>query len=105
MGLNTQPGCNISSLKHETVHQKIAELNSTLSAGWKAVKKVHVAPQVPANGSLSRKSLAYLCACSRYLKEVSQVFKKEMVTSLSIPHSLKALKGTFGHYCFTFLSE
>lgn len=105
MGLNQQPGCNIPSLKHEIVHQQMAELNSTLSAGWKAVKRVHVAPQFPTNGSLSRKSLAYLRACSRYLKEVSKVLQQEMVTSHSKPHSLKALKGTFGHYCFTLLSE
>lgn len=96
MGSDPQPGCNISSLKPEIVNQQIAELSSTLSSGWKAVKRVHVAPRVPPNGSLSRKSLAYLRACARYLKQVSKVLKKEIVTSHTGPHSLKALQGIFG---------
>lgn len=96
MGSDQQPGCNISSLKHETVHQQIPELNSTLSSGWKAVKRVHVTPRVPLNGSLSRKSLAYMRACARYLKQVSRVLQKEFVTSHTGPRSLKALQGIFG---------
>lgn len=112
MGLDQQPGCNISSLKHEIVRQQIAELNSALSSGWKAVKRVHVSPPVPLNGSLSRKILAYMRACAHYLKQVSKVLKQEFVTSHTGPRSLKALQGIFDcinfhrcHNCFIFLSE
>ncbi|VVB09773.1 unnamed protein product [Arabis nemorensis] len=40
MGSDPLPGCNISSLKPEIINQQIADLNATLSSGWKAVSKV-----------------------------------------------------------------
>ncbi|EOA22210.1 hypothetical protein CARUB_v10002794mg [Capsella rubella] len=95
MGSDGQPGCSMLPLKPESVHQQIAELNSTLSSGWKAVKSVHVAPRVPLNGSLSKKSLAYMRTCARYLKQVSKVLQKEFVASHTGPRSLKALQETF----------
>lgn len=96
MGSNPLPGCNISPLKPEIINQQIAELNAALSSGWKAVKRIHIAPRVPLNGSLSRKSLAYLRACALYLQQVSKVLKKEIVTSHTGPRSVKALQGIFG---------
>ncbi|CAN8299058.1 unnamed protein product [Cochlearia groenlandica] len=93
MGSEPQHGC--TSLKHEMVSKQIADLNSTLSSGWKAVKKVHVAPRVPTNSSLSQKSLSYLHACARYLKQVSKVLGKEFVTSHTGPRSLKSLQEKF----------
>ncbi|ESQ40995.1 hypothetical protein EUTSA_v10015247mg [Eutrema salsugineum] len=95
MGSDPQPRCNMPSLKHEIVSQPIAELNSTLSSGWKAVKRVHVAPRVPLNGSISEKSLAYMRACAQYLKQVTKALQKEFVTSLNGPRSLKAIQEKF----------
>lgn len=98
MGIDSPPGCNIASLtvskeKLEVVRQHIAELNSTLSSGWKAAKKVHVTPQVPLNGSVSRQSLAYLQAAARYLKQVSKAVKTEMVASHAGPQTYETVQG------------
>jgi len=105
MGLDPPPGCNIATLtvskeKLEVVRHHIVELNSTLSSGWKAARKVHVTPQVPLNGSLSRQSLAYMQAAARYLKQVSKAVKKEIVTSHTGPQTYEAVQGIslyFGH--------
>ncbi|CAN8264255.1 unnamed protein product [Cochlearia groenlandica] len=100
MGLDPPPGCNIASLtvskeKLEIVRQHITELNLTLSSGWKAAKKVHVTPQVPLNGSLSRQSMAYLHAAARYLKQVSKAIKNEVVTTHSVPQTYEAVHETY----------
>ncbi|VVB18127.1 unnamed protein product [Arabis nemorensis] len=100
MGLDSPLGCNIASMavskeKLEVVRQHITELNSTLSSGWKAVKKVHVTPQVPLNGSLSRQSLAYLQAAARYLKQVSKAVKTEIVTSHTEPQTYETVQETY----------
>ncbi|XP_010519228.1 PREDICTED: uncharacterized protein LOC104798734 [Tarenaya hassleriana] len=100
MGLDPPPGCSISSMKLskeklEIVRQHIADLNSTLSSGWKAVKRVHVTPQVPLNGSISRQSLAYLQAGARYVKQVSKVLKNEIVTSHTGPQNYEAVQETY----------
>lgn len=105
MGLDPPPGCNIATLtvskeKLDVVRQHIVELNSTLSSGWKAARKVHVTPQVPLNGSLSRQSLAYMQAAARYLKQVSKAVKNEIVTSHTGPQTYEAVQGIalyFGH--------
>ncbi|CAD5335917.1 unnamed protein product [Arabidopsis thaliana] len=100
MGLDPPPGCNIATLtvskeKLEVVRHHIVELNSTLSSGWKAARKVHVTPQVPLNGSLSRQSLAYMQAAARYLKQVSKAVKKEIVTSHTGPQTYEAVQETY----------
>ncbi|KAG7535580.1 hypothetical protein ISN45_Aa08g029930 [Arabidopsis thaliana x Arabidopsis arenosa] len=100
MGLDPPPGCNIATLtvskeKLEVVRQHIVELNSTLSSGWKAARKVHVTPQVPLNGSLSRQSLAYMQAAARYLKQVSKAVKNEIVTSHTGPQTYEAVQETY----------
>lgn len=111
MGLDSPLGCNIASMavskeKLEVVRQHIADLNSTLSSGWKAVKKVHVTPQVPLNGSFSRQSLAYLQAAARYLKQVSKAVKTEIVTSHTEPQTYETVQGIalyFGHYSSSYV--
>ncbi|XP_009122050.1 uncharacterized protein LOC103846803 isoform X1 [Brassica rapa] len=97
MESDPQPGCGtIPSLKHEVISQQLEELNATLYSGWKAVKRVHVAPQVTPKGSISRKSLEYMRACAHYLKEVSKVLRKEFVTSNGAkPRSLQASQEKF----------
>ncbi|XP_010463075.1 PREDICTED: uncharacterized protein LOC104743712 isoform X2 [Camelina sativa] len=100
MGLDPPPGCNIATLtlskeKLDVVRHHIEELNSTLSSGWKAAKKVHVTPQVPLNGSVSRQSLAYLQAAARYLKQVSKAVKNEIVTSHTGPQTYEAVQETY----------
>nr|VDD34137.1 unnamed protein product [Brassica oleracea] len=96
MESDPQPGCGtIPSLKHEVISQQLEELNATLYCGWKAVKSVHVTPQVTPKGSISRKSLEYMRACARYLKEVSKVLREEFITSHGTPRSLQASQKKF----------
>uniref|UniRef100_A0A0D3EGF9 Uncharacterized protein n=1 Tax=Brassica oleracea var. oleracea TaxID=109376 RepID=A0A0D3EGF9_BRAOL len=96
MESDPQPGYGtIPSLKHEVISQQLEELNATLYSGWKAVKRVHVAPQVTPKGSISSKSLEYMRACAHYLKEVSKVLRKEFVTSHGRPSSLEASQEKF----------
>ncbi|KAL0751934.1 hypothetical protein Bca101_033937 [Brassica carinata] len=97
MESDPQPGCGtIPSLKHEVISQQLEELNATLYSGWKAVKRVHVAPHVTPKGSISRKSLEYMRACAHYLKEVSKVLRKEFVISHGRPSSLEASQDSIG---------
>ncbi|KAF3563116.1 hypothetical protein DY000_02019333 [Brassica cretica] len=80
MESDPQPGCGtIPSLKHEVISQQLEELNATLYCGWKAVKSVHVTPQVTPKGSISRKSLEYMRACARYLKELKSYMEEDQV--------------------------
>lgn len=102
MGLDPPPGCNIASLtvpkeKLVVVRRNIAELNLTLSSGWKAAKKVHVTPRVPLNGSFSRQSLAYVQAAARYLKQVSKAVKNEVVASHTGSQTYEAVQGIYLH--------
>ncbi|WZZ00789.1 hypothetical protein YC2023_073117 [Brassica napus] len=100
MGLDPPPGCNIASLtvpkeKLVVVRRNIAELNLTLSSGWKAAKKVHVTPRVPLNGSFSRQSLAYVQAAARYLKQVSKAVKNEVVASHTGSQTYETVQETY----------
>ncbi|KAF3505578.1 hypothetical protein F2Q69_00004678 [Brassica cretica] len=100
MGLDPPPGCNIASLtvpkeKLVVVRRNIAELNLTLSSGWKAAKKVHVTPRVPLNGSFSRQSLAYVQAAARYLKQVSKAVKNEVVASHTGQQTYETVQETY----------
>ncbi|CAN6983094.1 unnamed protein product [Brassica oleracea var. botrytis] len=100
MGLDPPPGCNIASLtvpkeKLVVVSRNIAELNLTLSSGWKAAKKVHVTPRVPLNGSFSRQSLAYVQAAARYLKQVSKAVKNEVVASHTGQQTYETVQETY----------
>ncbi|KAK3017683.1 hypothetical protein RJ639_004050 [Escallonia herrerae] len=80
MVLDPPSGCNFSSLKPpkvklESVRFHLSNVKSTLSSEWQALRKVSVPLHIPANGSFSRRSLAYVHAGTQYLKEVSGVLK------------------------------
>uniref|UniRef100_A0A5B6Z999 Pesticidal crystal cry8Ba protein n=1 Tax=Davidia involucrata TaxID=16924 RepID=A0A5B6Z999_DAVIN len=80
MGLDPPTGCNFTSLKPhmvklESLRFHVSNINSTLSSGWGALRKVRVASQIPANSSFLRQSLAYLHAGTQYIKEVSGLLK------------------------------
>ncbi|PON38807.1 pesticidal crystal cry8Ba protein [Parasponia andersonii] len=81
IGTNTTPACSSLSilkssvLKKESLQRQYFSLRAKLSSGWKSIRKVRLAPQVPANGSFSSRCLAYTKAVSRYTKQVSEVLK------------------------------
>ena len=69
-------GCSMSSLraptiKLESLRYQLSNLRSTFSFGRQALRRIHVVPRIPANGSFSRKSLAYVHVSTRYIKQVS----------------------------------
>ena len=93
MGLDPPPGCSLSIVKIESLHQRFSKVNSMLYSGWEALRKVRVTPNAPANGSLSRQSLAYLQASSQYVKEVSKLLKTGVTTLRSNSTSYEVVPG------------
>ncbi|KVI06799.1 hypothetical protein Ccrd_014846 [Cynara cardunculus var. scolymus] len=80
MALDPPTGCSFSSIKPpkvklETVRRHFANLQYKVSSGWRAVRSIHFAPRVPAHGSFSRHSLAYMQASTQYIKQVSGLLK------------------------------
>ncbi|KAL4333355.1 hypothetical protein GQ457_07G004150 [Hibiscus cannabinus] len=95
MGLDPPPGCNLSIMKMESIHQRFCKVNSMLYSGWEALRKVRVTPNTPANGSLSKQSLAYLQASHRYIKEVSKLLKTGVTTLHSNSTSYEVIPETY----------
>ncbi|XP_024028571.1 uncharacterized protein LOC21391910 [Morus notabilis] len=81
IGLEPPPSCFVLStlkssiVENESLQRRYLNVKSILSSTCKSIKRVHVAPQVPANASLSNRSLAYLHASTKYMKQVSAVLK------------------------------
>ncbi|KAL8143887.1 hypothetical protein V2J09_016919 [Rumex salicifolius] len=85
MGLEPSVGCSIKSLKASKVHlesarNRLSVLQTKLSSGFQALRRIRFVPTKPADGSLSRKSLAYLEASSQYIKQVSGLLKVGVTT-------------------------
>ncbi|KAE8718175.1 Ribosomal protein L10 family protein isoform 2 [Hibiscus syriacus] len=95
MGLDPPPGCNLSIMKMESLHHRFCKVNSMLYSGWEALRKVRVTPNTPANGSLSKQSLAYLQASSQYIKEVSKLLKTGVTTLHSNSTSYEVIPETY----------
>ncbi|KAK3211193.1 hypothetical protein Dsin_015899 [Dipteronia sinensis] len=103
LGLEPPPGCNFSSLKPsmvkvESVRRHFSNLNSMLNSGWEAIRRVPITPRPPANGSFSQKSLAYLHASGRYIKEVSKLLRNEITTSRKRLSTCEVVQETYS--CF-----
>ncbi|KAJ4964028.1 hypothetical protein NE237_023967 [Protea cynaroides] len=99
-GLDPPSGCSFSSLKipmirKESIQYRLSNLRSTLASGWDALRNVRVAPRVPANGSFSRHSLAYVQASTQYIKQVSGLLKIGVATLRSSSSSYEAVQETY----------
>uniref|UniRef100_A0A7C9EE15 Uncharacterized protein n=1 Tax=Opuntia streptacantha TaxID=393608 RepID=A0A7C9EE15_OPUST len=84
MGLDAPSGCvfpHLSKLELEAVQYRISNVKSRLSSGWEALQKVQVARNIPKNGSLSSKSLAYVHVGTRYMKEIASVLRNGLTSS------------------------
>ncbi|RVW65613.1 hypothetical protein CK203_033106 [Vitis vinifera] len=97
MSLDPPSGCSMSSLraptiKLESLRYRLSNLRSTFSSGWQALRRIHVVPRIPANGSFSRKSLAYVHASSQYIKQVSGLLKTGVTTLRSSPSSYEGVQ-------------
>ncbi|KAJ1416369.1 hypothetical protein SESBI_17325 [Sesbania bispinosa] len=103
MGLDPPTGCSMSSLmtnkiKMEYVRHHLSHLQSKLSSGWQALRRIRFAPHLPANGSLARQSLAYVHASTRYLQQVSGLLKVGVTTLRSSSSSYEVVQETYS--CF-----
>lgn len=88
--------CSFSSvpkIKLESVRNRFSNLQSTLSSGWQAIRKIHFAPRVSGNGSFSRQSLAYVQASTQYIKQVSGLLKTGVTTLRSSSSSYDVVQG------------
>lgn len=100
MSLDPPSGCSMSSLraptiKLESLRYRLSNLRSTFSSGWQALRRIHVVARIPANGSFSRKSLAYVHASSQYIKQVSGLLKTGVTTLRSSPSSYEGVQETY----------
>ncbi|XP_072981230.1 uncharacterized protein [Typha angustifolia] len=92
-------GCSFSSLrpprvKLDAFRYRASNLKSTLSSGWQSLRRVHVIPQLPSNGSFSKNSLAYMHASAQYIKQVSGLLKIG-VTTLRSSSSYEVVQETY----------
>lgn len=100
IGLDLPPGCSFSSLnlsmiKVELIRQHFSNLNSMVISGWDEIRKVRITPRIPANGSFSQQSLAYVHASTKYVKEVSRVLRNRVTTSHKTSSSYEAVQETY----------
>ncbi|XP_010266256.1 PREDICTED: uncharacterized protein LOC104603800 [Nelumbo nucifera] len=99
MALDPPTGCSFSSLrapvKMESLRHRVSNLQSTLSSGWEALRKIRVVPRVPANGSFSRHSLAYVHAGAQYIKQVSGLLKVGVTTLRNSSASYEVVQETY----------
>ncbi|CAI0447970.1 unnamed protein product [Linum tenue] len=84
--LDPPTGCNMYALalkspRLEMFQYRFSRFQSSIYTGWKAFRRIHVTPRIPANGSFKRQSLAYVQASTQYIKQVSGLLKSG-VTSL-----------------------
>lgn len=90
-------GCSFSSfnpprLRLDSFRRRMSCLQTELSSGWEALKKVRVVPRTPVNGSFSTHSLAYVHASAQYIKQVSKLLKTG-VTTLRSSSSYDSVQG------------
>lgn len=98
VGLDPPTGCSILALrppviKLESIRSRFSSLQSTITSGWQALRNIHVAPRIPANGSFSRQSLAYVHAGTQYIKQVSGLLKTGVTTLRSSSSSYEVVQG------------
>ncbi|KAI4337616.1 hypothetical protein L6164_016008 [Bauhinia variegata] len=100
MALDPPTGCSVSSLRTpqirlESVKHRLSNLQSTLSSGWQAIRRIHFAPRIPANGSWARQSLAYMHASTRYIQQVSGLLKAGVTTLRNSSSSYEVVQETY----------
>ncbi|XP_057845324.1 uncharacterized protein LOC131054738 isoform X2 [Cryptomeria japonica] len=102
MVLDSPSGCTFHSFGSSRVNfgslrRKTSNLQSTLLSGWEAVRKVRVAPHVPLHGTYTQRSMAYMQAGGRYVRQVSSLLKTG-VTSLRSSSVNETTQETYSCY-------
>ncbi|KAL9255246.1 hypothetical protein AKJ16_DCAP02481, partial [Drosera capensis] len=80
MGVDLPTGCSFNSFKApkiqlESARNHFKNVQSKFSSGWMALRRVQFVVHKPASSSFSHKSLAYVKAGTRYMKQVSGLLK------------------------------
>ncbi|KAK9758272.1 hypothetical protein RND81_01G219800 [Saponaria officinalis] len=102
MGMDPPTGCSFSSLNMkgpvvESTRLQLSKLQRTVVSGWNALRRVRFVLQKPAEGSLSKKSLAYVHASTHYIKQVSGLMKVGVTTLRHNASSYETVQET--HTC------
>ncbi|KAA3484839.1 Phosphoglucose isomerase [Gossypium australe] len=90
--------CSMTSLslsarvKLKTIQNHLSNFQSILSSRWQALKNIQVAPRLP-NSSFSHKSLAYMHAGTRYVKQASGLLKIGVRSSRKNSSSYEVIQG------------
>ncbi|GMI89641.1 hypothetical protein like AT4G24610 [Hibiscus trionum] len=98
--LDPPTGCSMSSLsasaiKLETIRNRLSNFQSVLSSRWHALKRIRVAPRLPANRSFSGKSSAYMHAGAQYVKQVSRLLKTGVTSVHNNSSSYEVVQETY----------
>lgn len=80
-------------IKLDSIRYHFYNVQSTLSSGWQALRKIRCVPRLAANGSFSRQSLAYVHASSQYIKQVSGLLKTGVTSLRSSSSSYDTMQG------------
>lgn len=103
MGVVDAPtGCSFTSLKVpviniESARLQLSKVGRSVVSGWQALRRVRFVLHKPADGSLSRKSLAYVQASTQYIKQVSGLLKVGVTTLRNNSSSYEAVQES--HSC------
>ncbi|KAG8499306.1 hypothetical protein CXB51_005812 [Gossypium anomalum] len=99
--LDPPTGCSMTSLslsaprvKLKTIQNQLSNFQSILSSRWQALKNIRVAPRLP-NSSFSHKSLAYMHAGTRYVKQASGLLKIGVRSSRKNSSSYEVIQETY----------
>lgn len=77
----------------ETIKYRFSSFQSAIASGWQALRKIRVSPRMPANGSFSRQSFAYVQAGTQYIKQVSGLLKTSVTTLRNSSSSYEVTQG------------
>jgi len=91
-------GCSFTSLKVPVINidsarLQLSKVGRSVVSGWQALRRVRFVLHKPADGSLSRKSLAYVQASTQYIKQVSGLLKVGVTTLRNNSSSYEAGQG------------
>lgn len=95
LALRTPSSLRMPSLKMEVLRHNFSNIQSTLSCKWQSLGNARRAPRIPAKGSFSRQSLAYVNASSRYLKQVSGLLKTGVTSLRNSSTSYEVVQETY----------
>ncbi|TYJ45909.1 hypothetical protein E1A91_A02G088100v1 [Gossypium mustelinum] len=94
-------GCSMTSLslsapraKLKTIQNQLSNFQSILSSRWQALNNIRVAPHLP-NSSFSHKSLAYMHAGTRYVKQAYGLLKVGVRSSHKNSSSYEVIQETY----------